>query len=252
MANHGSFTGRVIAIWQTEAGPDRTMQITEDFTYTDPSGLVWTAPAGISIDGASIPSFAWSFLSPYIGDYRRASVVHDHYCRPPYQQTWRKTHRMFYNAARADGLGAVTAATMYAAIYAFGPRWADPVTGVMALAAAERDRLSEMLAAPPAATDMVWSQISETEFGRIARWIESDGPTLAQIEAQIDGAPAEKAVAFALPALSMTAMDAAAPRRRPSIALKKPAPPARPKKKLPTRPRPPRASKAKAKAKARR
>src|SRR5690348_14254495 len=119
MANFGFFTGRVLAEWSVENGPDRKMVLQEPFTYTNAKGDVWAVPQPWSVDGASIPQFAWSFISPYIGDYRRASVVHDYFCDVK-TRPWRDTHRMFHEASRCGGTDAITAGIMFGAVYAFG------------------------------------------------------------------------------------------------------------------------------------
>ena len=54
------------------------MTLLNELRYTDPKGVVWIAPAGSVIDGASIPRALWSFMGgPFEGKYRNASVLHD-------------------------------------------------------------------------------------------------------------------------------------------------------------------------------
>src|SRR4029077_19182020 len=79
---HGEFSGQPEAVWLTEDGTeDRNMEILREFLFTDPSSTKWIAPAGSVVDGASIPRALWTIVgSPYTGDYRRASVVHDVAC----------------------------------------------------------------------------------------------------------------------------------------------------------------------------
>ncbi|MGB5736803.1 MAG: S41 family peptidase, partial [Thiohalocapsa sp.] len=57
-----------------------------------------------------------------VGDYRRATVVHDVACD---QQTQPddQVHRAFYHAMRADGVGWLKANTLYQAVKRFGPTW---------------------------------------------------------------------------------------------------------------------------------
>jgi len=83
MPEHGSFSGNPKTEWLVdEYGADRDMKLLEDFFYYDPSGKVWSAPAGSTINGASIPRALWSTVgSPYTDDYRRASIVHDVACK---------------------------------------------------------------------------------------------------------------------------------------------------------------------------
>ena len=58
------------------------MEMLELFWFDDGHGKTWQAEKGAKINGASIPRPLWSRLgSPYIGEYRRASIVHDVACR---------------------------------------------------------------------------------------------------------------------------------------------------------------------------
>lgn len=99
------------------------MKLISPFTYIDPAGGQWLAPAGSIIDGASIPKFAWSIIGgPFEGQYREASVVHDIACNLK-QRPWELVHLTFYYAMRASGVDSTLAAIMYAAVYHFGPRW---------------------------------------------------------------------------------------------------------------------------------
>jgi hypothetical protein len=109
---------------KTEWDPDgRSMKLLEDFHYEDPNGMVWIAPKGSKIDGASIPRIAWSVVGgPYSALYRDASIVHDVACREK-RKTWEVVHLMFYYAMRASGVDEVLAKIMYTAVYFFGPRW---------------------------------------------------------------------------------------------------------------------------------
>src|SRR5688572_6845158 len=65
-----------------ELMPDgRLMRLLEALTYTGADGVTWPVPAGIEVDGASIPRPLWSLIGgPFEGPYRDASIVHDHYC----------------------------------------------------------------------------------------------------------------------------------------------------------------------------
>ncbi|MBV8044653.1 DUF1353 domain-containing protein [Pluralibacter sp.] len=102
MADYGSFTGNVVTQWLKEHGPDRNMVLMQDFHYTDPSSRVWPAPAGSIINGVSIPQTLWSTIgSPYIGDYRLASVIHDVACTQGANR--KEVDIMFYYACLAGG-----------------------------------------------------------------------------------------------------------------------------------------------------
>lgn len=118
----GEFEGDVITKWLVHGGHDRLMRLEEDFSFIRSSGEKWTAPKCMKIDGASIPRFFWSYASPYVGNFRRASVIHDHYCVTK-ERSSRTTHRVFYEACRADGTRKIQAKVMYLAIKWFGPDW---------------------------------------------------------------------------------------------------------------------------------
>jgi hypothetical protein len=104
---HGRFSGEPQAIWLTQEGtPDRHMRMLQDFSFTDPASRVWSAPAGSIVDGASIPRALWTVVgSPYTGDYRRASIVHDVACDDAGsdKRKRRAADRMFFHACRAGG-----------------------------------------------------------------------------------------------------------------------------------------------------
>src|SRR4051812_47073430 len=48
----------------------RSMTLLNELRYTDPDGIVWIAPAGSMVDGASIPRSLWTFMGgPFEGRY---------------------------------------------------------------------------------------------------------------------------------------------------------------------------------------
>src|SRR5437762_8277243 len=71
----GSYDGNPVTKWNTDG---RTMTLITELRYTDPQGVVWVAPIGSVVDGASIPRYLWSIMGgPFEGKYRNASVLHD-------------------------------------------------------------------------------------------------------------------------------------------------------------------------------
>ena len=132
----GYFEGRVRTEWLHHDGDDRDMLVLEPFAFTDSTGVRWTAGAGDLVNGASIPRIFWTLVgSPFVGDYRRASVLHDVACRKKTGVS-RDVHRMFYEAMRADGVDGDTALKMYTAVRLFGPNWERSQTGELRLMAA--------------------------------------------------------------------------------------------------------------------
>lgn len=176
----GRFIGEVITKWLVEDGEDRLMQVLNDFSYEDPATKIWTTPAGWKVDGASIPRALWPIVgSPFTGDYRRASVVHDHYCDVRTEPS-DAVHLMFYYACRADGVGLFNANTLYYGILAGGPSW--QTTRII--------NFDERLAHAPTGAidfrDVLVSQppLDQRKLEEDIRWIEATNPTLDQIRAR--------------------------------------------------------------------
>lgn len=115
-ASEPAFTGDFVFRWLTEPnGRHRQMQLLGEVSFFD-GEKNWDVPVDTIVDGASIPPVLWSFAgSPFVGNYRRASVIHDHYCTltvaPPNVVHW-----MFYNAMLADGVDGVEALEKYGAV----------------------------------------------------------------------------------------------------------------------------------------
>jgi len=104
--NFGEFSGDPQTRWiATDKAPDRVMELLEDFTYQDPDGKPWVSSMGRQVNGASIPAPLWSIVgSPYTGDYRNASVVHDIAVEDADTKAKRKAaDRMYYHACRRGG-----------------------------------------------------------------------------------------------------------------------------------------------------
>jgi Protein of unknown function (DUF1353) len=166
----GYYTGNVEARWENDG---RNMTLLSELRYVDPDGVVWIAPAGSVVDGASIPRSLWSLMGgPFDGKYRNASVLHDvaydQHIRP-----WQQCDRMFYNAMRCSGVSAVEAKTMYFALLKFGHHWKRP--GAFAGAVAGSG------AGVPRALP-----VNENELNETKDWITSANPSLTQIEQRAD------------------------------------------------------------------
>ena len=68
------------------------------------------------MDGASIPRPLWSLVgAPYVGDYRRASIVHDYAVNKAAGDPDRRlaADRMFYHACREGGCSIWQATILY-------------------------------------------------------------------------------------------------------------------------------------------
>ena len=159
--NHSGAFGHFVGTVKTEwIEPNRRMRLLDDFAYVDAKGVEWKAPKGSVVDGASIPQVLWSVVgSPYTGEYRNASVVHDVACEKR-DRPWQDVHRMFYEACRAGGVADQKAKLMYAAVYHFGPKWA------------------------PGGASMYFMRAMpvEKEFEQLKTYVETQNPSLEQIE----------------------------------------------------------------------
>lgn len=123
----GQFKGHVETRWLRDTGEDRLMLLLKDFIFIDDHGIEWVAPVGSIIDGASIPKFLWSIVGgPLEGDYRRASVLHDVYCKSQ-DKPHKEVHDMFYHAMIADAVPKHKAKYMHFAVRTFGPKWTVPI-----------------------------------------------------------------------------------------------------------------------------
>jgi hypothetical protein len=171
------FIGTVSVSWLTQAGADRDMKLTQDFGFEDAGGLVWTAKRNAIVNGASIPQIFWStFGSPFIGDYRRASVLHDYYCEVRTRPA-AATHLMFYQACLAGGVGTVKAKTMYTMVKTFGPSWS---------VAREAIVVNGHTVIEEGGTLTFSRTMPRAEFSELMQWIEFEDPPIEEIDAEIE------------------------------------------------------------------
>jgi hypothetical protein len=172
----GYYSGTPETRWNSDG---RSMTLLSELRYTDPHGLVWVAPAGSTVDGASIPRSLWSVMGgPFEGKYRNASVLHD----AAYDQRnrpWQDCDRMFYNAMRCSGVGAVEAKTMFYALCRFGHHWKFSIKRAKAVKFGGKmvARAEEIPRAIP---------VNENEVNDARDWIRSAQPSLEQIEQRAD------------------------------------------------------------------
>lgn len=161
----GKFSGEFVGRFK----PGGVALVEEALSFTDPSGKVWTTPAGTEVNGASIPRPLWSIVgSPFSGDYLRASVIHDHYC-VTMERGWRETHKVFWYGCRADGLTKLYANLLYAGVMRFGPRWIIR-------------RGASGASAAPKRIDQAFDR---REFEELQKWIENSDPSLGELERQL-------------------------------------------------------------------
>ena len=168
----GYYNGDPVTKWNPDG---RTMTLLTELSYTDPNGVVWTAPIGSVVDGASIPRYLWSVMGgPFEGKYRNGSVLHDVAYGQHNRPSW-DCDRMFYNAMRCSGVSAAEAKTIYYALYKFGRHWKFPIKrGKPVKYEGELVARGEQI---PRAIPVNPEQINEARD-----WISNTDPSLEQIE----------------------------------------------------------------------
>lgn len=172
----GYYSGPIDTRWDADG---RSMTLLNELRYTDPRGVVWVAPAGSQIDGASIPRALWSFMGgPFEGKYRNASVLHDvaydQKNRPP-----QEADRMFYTAMRCSGVSALEAKTMYYSLLRFGRHWKFSIKKAKPVLPDSTESLVNAQDPRPTA-------LAPGEVDAIQKWIRQNDPTLDQIESRVD------------------------------------------------------------------
>jgi hypothetical protein len=116
-AKERGFYGSFEFAWLAEpVGQHRNMRLLSEVSFVDASGKEWGVPAGTVVDGATIPPAMWSVAgSPFTGNYRRASVIHDHYCETVTTGA-EPVHRLFLDAMLLDGVPSAEANSKYVAV----------------------------------------------------------------------------------------------------------------------------------------
>jgi Protein of unknown function (DUF1353) len=171
-SGRGYYNGDPVTKWNPDG---RTMTVLSELRYTDPQGVVWVAPIGSVVDGASIPRYLWSIMGgPFEGQYRNASVLHD-VAYGEKKRPWRDCDRMFYYAMRCSGVNIVEAKTMYYAVYKFAHHWKFPIR--RAKPVKYQGQLVARAEQVPRAIPVNPEQINEARD-----WISNTDPSLEQIE----------------------------------------------------------------------
>lgn len=175
----GKFVGDVVSKWLVQGGDDRNMELLEPFGFIADDGTAWEVPAGAIVDGASIPRILWIFGSPFVGDYRRASVIHDHFCKVK-TRDWRSTHRVFYYGCISDGVWELKAKVMFAAVYSAARRWSLATSDLIVLFQ------KGTVTIPEGSEIDVIANIGPFEYDSIVDWINENNPNLDEIENRAD------------------------------------------------------------------
>ncbi len=168
----GVFEGKIVVEWLDEEGADRKMKLLHDFAFIDFDSVKWAVPNGWIVDGASIPKVFLSIIgTPFVGNYRKASIVHDYYCDVK-TATWQAVHRMFYDACIAAGVGEIKAKLMYAGLYVGAPRWETAKYRIRSAVGTKKSWVPEY---------------NEQRFKELSQWIEAENPGVSELEERMSG-----------------------------------------------------------------
>ncbi len=192
--NKGKFVGDLVIKSIKSDADGNSFELIQDFSFIDGGGRTWTAPKGIHLDGASIPSFFWPIVGePWGEGYREASAIHDHFCRTK-SRPWKDVHRAFYEAMLLNNVSSTTAKIMYYAVYRFGPRWTDTKKNFEACLAkfypdapsmdiADATTFGSCFGPVPQSVQLTWSpKIYENEAKELIEEISERDLSLEQIE----------------------------------------------------------------------
>lgn len=114
--------------WLQHHKADRSMRLLNRVTYTY-MNTQWIAPKERYINGASIPKIFWIAIGPpFVGNYRRATIIHDIYCEDGINGELTtissdSVHEMFFHAMLSEGVEENKAVVMFLAVKFFGPQW---------------------------------------------------------------------------------------------------------------------------------
>lgn len=100
--------------FKVETLDGENFSLLEDVSYIANDGSVYTIKKGALSDGASAPSFIWSFIPPF-GNYWREAYLHDYLYR--YTTILKvRCDNLFYEAMVSNGVSKVKAWELYEAV----------------------------------------------------------------------------------------------------------------------------------------
>lgn len=158
--------------------------------FIDARGQRWVAPELTLTDGASIPTVFIPMIGfPTSPEFLNAAAMHDAYCGIGNEKgenyhtiSWQRTHRMFYDALRVGGTGAIKAKIMFAAVYLGGPRWADTPLETRK----KSTRARRLIRRSHIDTPLLLNGLSVAElrqlFAVVKRYIAETNPTIQELE----------------------------------------------------------------------
>lgn len=174
IAGVDTYSGRVVIELLDEIEFAHRFRLLEDFTFIDPRGKHWIAREGGIVDDEAVPRDLLGISGlPYVGEYRKAALLHAYFCRTR-TEPWQQVHRVLFDASLAEGLTETQAKGLYAVVYAGSWRWE--------LAGSSCYRSCHASAGP-----LVWKPAATTaEIEPVLQWILHDSPDLDAIDRRLD------------------------------------------------------------------
>lgn len=173
-ADPGGFSGRLVLELLEGIGNDHQFRLLDDLAYVDASGKIWRAIRGGIVDDEALPrEFQTLAGLPYVGEYRKAAIIHSFQSRARIEP-WKGVHRALYGASIAEGVGEMRARNLYAAVYAGAWRW-------------EPHGSSCFRSCHVAAPSLAWKPATTVaEIQPVLDWIAKESPGLDEIDERLD------------------------------------------------------------------
>ena len=174
-AEGATFLGSVAVEWDDSDSFNRhKIRLLNDFGFRDNQGKQWIARKGAELDGASFtPLFEQMVGLPFVGEHRRAGVIHDYYSKQ-LTEGWKDVRRMYYAALVAEGLSENEAKIAYAVLYGAGMRW-------------EVKGSTCYVNCHSSATSLAWKpDVTESELETALDVLGEGNPSLDEIDRAVD------------------------------------------------------------------
>jgi hypothetical protein len=169
-----SYSGRVVIELLDEIEFAHYFRLLEDFTFVDARGKPWVARKGGIADDEAVPrNLSALYGLPYVGEYRKAALLHGYFCRTM-TEPWQQVHRVLFDASVVEGLTETQAKLLYAVVYAGSWRW-------------EMQGSSCYRSCHASSASLVWKPAATAaEIEPVLQWISHDAPDLDAIDRRVD------------------------------------------------------------------
>ena len=167
----GAFEGQVVL---QPVGDDQfvpSFRLEKTLLFRQGDGTEWISPAGVILDGRSVPSLFVKVIGhPFEGAYRKSAVSYD-YAVKIKERTWETAQRMFFEALLTEGIAEPEARVMYLLLSGSGTRWAM------------RGPNSCFSRCHTDSKELEWRpRVDNDKLLALIAWVQTDNPDLDQID----------------------------------------------------------------------